>query len=113
MLYNPKWETKPDVFSLQGLIAWLEKQPADKEYCYTSNGHCLIAQYLTHHGYQNVYVRGCGIWYANGASGHLPDMARIANPIAMVHPNESSTFGGALERAYALETGLVLVASVA
>ena len=46
-----KTENKADVFSLESLIAWLEKQPADGEYCYHDlNGHCLICQYLTSHG---------------------------------------------------------------
>lgn len=38
-------EVKPDVFSLDGLIAWLEKQPADIEYCYRDHGRCLAAQF--------------------------------------------------------------------
>lgn len=40
-------ETKADPFSLDTLIAWLEKQPADTTYCYSSNGECLMAQYLS------------------------------------------------------------------
>lgn len=39
--------TKPDVFSLESLIAWLEKQPGDNVYCYDDAGHCLHAQYFT------------------------------------------------------------------
>lgn len=39
-------ETKPDVFSLEGLIAWLELQPAERGYEYTDcDGGCLIGQY--------------------------------------------------------------------
>jgi len=47
MLYDPKWEktVKADPLSLPALIAWLEQQPANLRYCYTSVGHCLAAQY--------------------------------------------------------------------
>ena len=54
MLYNKNWEKthiKADPFSLENLIAWLEKQPAQKEYDYLNcEGYCLIGQYLTAHG---------------------------------------------------------------
>lgn len=36
---------KPAVFSLPGLIAWLETQPADKTYCYLDTGACLLHQF--------------------------------------------------------------------
>lgn len=40
-------ETKADPFSLESLIAWLEKQPADKKYDYFNcQGACLIDQYF-------------------------------------------------------------------
>jgi len=52
MLYDPKWEIqiKADPFSLDSLIAWLEKQPADKSYQFCDSSSCLIAQYLKAHG---------------------------------------------------------------
>lgn len=43
-------ETKPDVFSLDGLIAWLEMQPAAKPYVFMGNCNCMVAQYLKSHG---------------------------------------------------------------
>lgn len=53
MLYNPKWlpETKPDVFSLESLIAWLEMQPADTKYDWYNINDCLMCRYLQAHGY--------------------------------------------------------------
>lgn len=53
MLYDPKWEVKvkPDVYSLEGLIAWLEKQPADKKYNWASTNSCLCSQYFVGGGY--------------------------------------------------------------
>jgi hypothetical protein len=46
MLYDPKWEQKTDdVFSLESLIAWLEKQPRDRRYDYIDTHNCLAACY--------------------------------------------------------------------
>lgn len=36
---------KADPFSLEALIAWLEKQPGETTYCLQSLGGCLWAQY--------------------------------------------------------------------
>lgn len=48
MFFDPtcKPETKADPFTLESLIAWLEKQPADGSYDYGDSGRCLAAQYL-------------------------------------------------------------------
>ena len=58
MLYDPKWQnttTKPDVFSLESLIAWLETKPAEREYEWANcDGHCLLSQYLAAHGQHPV-----------------------------------------------------------
>jgi len=37
--------TQPDVLSLEGLLAWLETQLPDKEYCWADSGVCLLARY--------------------------------------------------------------------
>ena len=79
-------ETKPDVFSLEGLIAWLEKQDPTTEYDYDDcDGHCLIAQYLADHGYR---------WGHNHYGRFLTGEDRTA--VAARFPE---TFGAALERA--------------
>jgi hypothetical protein len=49
MLFEPKWEVKADPFSLESLIAWLEKMPAEKEYNWAS-ANCLLCQYLAEKG---------------------------------------------------------------
>lgn len=99
MLYDKRWDAKiaTDPMTLPSLIAWLEQQPADKGYCYTAIGHCLLAQYLTAKGYANVSV-------APGIFHHGPDRARGNYPwsfddIASAFPH---TFGAALKRARAL-----------
>lgn len=39
--------TKPDVFSLEGLAAWLETQDPRKSYSYCDTGACLLHQYFS------------------------------------------------------------------
>jgi hypothetical protein len=99
MLYDPKWEAetnKPELWTPRHLIAWLETMPPEKEYCYTSNGHCLLAQYLMAHGWPKPALDSI---YADDlttrARRKLPEHF---NDIAIWHPQ---TFGGALARARA------------
>ncbi len=79
-------ETKPDVFSLEGLIAWLETQDPATTYCWVDGGHCLLAQYAKAVGstYLKVTV---GL---NGGRHGEPDGIAILRPW---------TYGAALERA--------------
>jgi len=48
MLWNPKFDvpTKADPLSLETLIAWLEKQPADERYDFCEWNQCLLGQWL-------------------------------------------------------------------
>ena len=102
MLYDPKWEqqTKADPFTVGALISWLEQQPAEKTYCYADSGGCLLHQYYTFLGFENVGVAGFGRWRygvhrAHDEYQHSPDGFW---EIARSHPR---TFGAALERARA------------
>ncbi|MBR2118463.1 MAG: hypothetical protein IJ935_07295 [Afipia sp.] len=92
MLYDPKWEknseTKTDPFSLESLIAWLEKQPADKAYNFCDKQNCLIAQYLQAAGVEQYELSSAEV----ASLGWM----QIVNPKAYV-----PTFGAALERARA------------
>jgi hypothetical protein len=57
MFYDPKWSAaKPDVMSVEGLIHWLEKQPAEMDYSYLSVTDCLLARYFKACGYWGVNV---------------------------------------------------------
>ena len=59
MLYDPKWSAaKPDVMSVEGLIHWLEKQPAEMDYSYLSVTDCLLARYFKACGYWGVMCGG-------------------------------------------------------
>jgi hypothetical protein len=88
-----------DLFSLESLIAWLEKQPKCKEYCYADNGVCLIGQYLS-------TSLGCEVLVGSrdfcrlspggedyGRDEYFPD---VFHDIAQGYPH---TFGAALDRA--------------
>lgn len=98
MLYDPKWDqqTKADPFTLISLIAWLEKQPSDETYCYTSIGHCLIAQYLNAHGIRTDNVNPS--YYFDERNGSHPLPAAF-NEIANGCSTGGDTFGAALTRA--------------
>ena len=99
MLYDPKWETevKADPFSLESLIAWLEKQPVDKVYDFNDcGGGCLLEQ----------YAAAMGIPDECGRYGKLDDLfdrgvsPRHRPAIAVQKP---WTFGAALARAKAVQ----------
>jgi hypothetical protein len=101
MLYDPKWK-KSDVLSLEGLIAWLERQPASKEYTYTDHRHCLIAQYLTASGFEVMAVSG-SYYKLMSDGGVMHEMPEDWNYIALgsswmlVDAGKPRTFGAALK----------------
>lgn len=96
--WKQETETKPDVFSLEGLIAWLERQPARASYEWRCGGNCLFARW----GMAITNLSGLDAYIAatNGLSDAL-GLPRDLEPtnIACNHP---STFGAALSRARAL-----------
>jgi len=114
MLYSPTWtktkETKADVFTLAGLIAWLETMPPNGEYdFYCKTGKCLLDQYLASHGlpgfasgydhvgWRNYHRLACILLNSDdvGSSDIANNVGRdIANSVPM-------TFGAALARARA------------
>ena len=89
---SPPAETKPDIFALPTLIAWLEKQPARKEYSFFNvQVKCLICQYMTDHG--------IGHRFGDGQYAKFTERTDWGHLIAGSPPY---TFGGALARARAL-----------
>ena len=91
-------ETIPvdDPFSLKSLIAWLEKQPADRAYEFYDCDACLIAEYLR-------AVKG---WEtpANHTSSYVTGFFGSMEEYHGVAARWPWTFGAALERARALES---------
>ena len=87
----PDTETKPDVFSLRSLVAWLETQPSETEYHYLPIDGCLIDQWCN-----AVGIKMPGPVLLLG----LPTTnAQKIEYVAMETPH---TFGAALSRARAL-----------
>jgi len=71
---KPETETKADPFSLDSLIAWLETKAPNEQYDYGCNGHCLLAQYLTHLGHEQVRIGGWGRFSTSTTSGVFPEV---------------------------------------
>lgn len=97
MLYNKNWdkpEVKADPFSLESLIAWLEKMPAEQEYCFMDNGDCLFFKYFSAMGVP-VYSIG-GDYYSTEYGGELHFFPDNFPYIAAQAPH---AFGAALDRA--------------
>lgn len=95
-------ETKPDVFSLEGLIAWLEKQPSKTVYCYMDRGRCLAAQFnaLCGRGYFPAKSAwDLKLWFnSNGRLGSVAPDA-FENYLEGIAVCGEHNFGAALTRA--------------
>jgi hypothetical protein len=85
-------ETKPEVFSLEGLRDWLTKQnPAMKYKYYDCSGGCLIGQYL---------IARTGKSFFNGrqyGEGCIP-LDAVPFEMRQVSLRKPCTFGDALSR---------------
>lgn len=82
-------------FSIESLIAWLEKQPGDKSYFYVSCDQCLLSQYFTACGFENVKM-GIDTFDFGPRLREHAGLPEHFNDIGFQHPR---TFGAALERA--------------
>lgn len=100
MLWNPKFDKQTTVypFSLEALIAWLEKQPEGDKYNHRCAGHCLLAQYFAAVGFTNVRLGWRLIASDQFAGRSVPEDFQL---VAYTAPH---TFGAALARARAART---------
>lgn len=99
MLYDPKWEvaTKPDVFSLESLIAWLEKKQTKGGYDFGNcSGYCLFGQFTAAHGIP--WSRAIGTEVVDFGVHALEFKKLVYSKVAGPTPR---TFGAALKRARA------------
>lgn len=97
--------TKPDIWSLPALIAWLEQQPADGPYEYSDHSHCLLAKYLRACGWPRPALDST--WaddFSTGEIVRLPDGWNDLSYGKGVGGSDGCerTFGAALARAKAL-----------
>jgi hypothetical protein len=83
-------ETRPDPFTLEALIAWLEKQPPETDYNWMSGNDCLLCRYLKANDIHFINYK------------RMQDMEsdsgwRVASAV-----NGPTTYGAALSRARVL-----------
>ena len=86
-------ETTHEVFTLDGLIAWLERQPGARRYNYCDTGGCLLYQYFTTRGVPIVSLNPYKWAVPNGRHHDYP---RARDVVAIGYPR---TFRAALKRA--------------
>ncbi len=91
------FETKPDAFSIEGLIAWLETQNPSAEYNYADTGNCLYCQYLRSRGVDVAHLGG--FTYVD-SKGKIHSLGIFADLV--IEAETPWTFGAALVRAKAL-----------
>ena len=83
------------------LTSWLEQQPADKEYCYSDSGGCLIYQYLKAKGFP-VFSVNPEQWSELGGKNFSYKRHTLPRDWNNISKGFDQTFGAALERAKAL-----------
>jgi len=83
-----------EVFSLQGLIDWLEMQPGETEYVYVNSWGCLLCHYFRARGIDVNYLTMCG--YVTNGSTEYQSYPMILRDVSISHPQ---TYAAALTRA--------------
>lgn len=93
MLYDPKWEVevRTDPFSLESLIAWLEKMPAEGYYKRLVPRQCLLGQ----------WIRAADIGLTEDELGAKSLGMSLAAPFDKIALTGPPIFGDALLRARA------------
>lgn len=89
MLYDKRWERKlPKVNSIEHFTAWLETKPANEVYNFGDYKQCAYAQYAIDNGRKPRFCPPLKL---------IPILAPETGPLESTY----STFGAALQRAYA------------
>jgi hypothetical protein len=103
MLYDTRWDRVTDPMTTEALVAWLERQPAHKEYSYHCTGICLLAQYFGHVHSARVLV-GPNNYNVLRSDGFYDIDIRLPEGWNNIARDRPHIFGAALERARALLT---------
>lgn len=105
MLYDPKWEknTQVNQFTLESLIAWLEKQHPATRYDFCEFSECLLGRWLRSIDPKayNLIGQGAKTGYFYSALGQTVDLTPFTD-IAVgggCHEHGSHILGAALWRA--------------
>ncbi len=90
-----------NIFSVHGLIAWLETQDPETEYSYGSMADCLLCRYFSARGVPLALDRPLHLneWEDNEGQRHA--LPTNLNAVSRKGPN---TYGAALARAKELVT---------
>jgi len=73
-------ETTPDVFSLDGLLVWLETQPGETEWSYYDTRDCLLYRYFRTRG---VPTKSCGGKWQRDPEGNKHTLPRALADVAV------------------------------
>jgi len=84
-----------NIFSLEGLISWLETQPPEARYAYHNPRECLMYEYLKERGVPLHSTAG-DYWRDKEQKAHHVIPAEINKGIVAMLP---FTYGAALQRA--------------
>lgn len=92
-----------DPFSLEALIAWLEKQPADETYCFLDTGACLFGRYGYEMGFRKAGLGSPSPYgiVTNGMSARYGQPETVEPFEGRISSPKPHTFGAALDRARA------------
>ncbi len=102
MLYNPAWKPTTDLYALESLIAWLERQPRNTEYDYAWCQNCVIGQYLAAHGIEHGFAMHYGKFLAHHSTKEY-GLSRAYIADGSLGFSTQWTFGQALQRARAVQ----------
>jgi len=83
-----------NIFSLEGLISWLEQQDPEQSYIYIASSRCLVFEYLKERGVPLIGVTS-SYWRDTDHKEHW-GMTEELGHVAVIHPH---TYGAALKRA--------------
>ena len=102
MLYNKDWDKKtaPPVYSLHGIISWLETQPRDVTYDWCDAEGCLCHKYLVAMGERKRSFLAGG--YINRLGYTLGCVFETLMDYRTVAATQPWTFGDAMDRAIKL-----------
>lgn len=106
--YVPLTETKADPFSLESLVAWLERQDPAEVYCYGDAGRCLAAQFNLECGRKYIPPgTTVGYWAARAVFNKsdtkvYSQTGDFVGELEAIAVSGGTSFGSALHRARTL-----------
>jgi len=85
-----------NIFSLEGLISWLEKQDPKEPYPHCSSDDCLLHRYFTARGLPLAKKYAVDSYHWQDKSGKAHEYPKELDYVAVPSPE---TYGAALQRA--------------